>query len=322
MAKQLDVYRDWLGISETERPLNYYQLLKLKKFEDDSEKIRSGYRKLNAHVRKYQTGEFGPQSQQLLNELAKAMLCLTDAQRKSDYDASVGRVRTGEGKRPTFEQILLSRKMVTPDQLNRVRGYADAVGLPIRDAMLQQKAITPEAVMQAYAESEGMPYVDLTETGVDETLVLHIPAPMARNFSCVPVMVDDGQMLIASPNPLNPDMEEHLRHRVGMPVRSVFCTPSGVNGAIDKYYSREALQAAAAAAKQAQAEGKPLTGTATLPPHTAKVKGLKTTKPAAETGSEAAPAGPQSTKRKLMIAWVVFVALMILYFGYKFIKAW
>ena len=96
MAKQLDVYRDWLGISEAERPLSYYQILKLPPFEDDAEKVRASYRKLNAHVRRYQTGEFGPQSQQLLNELAKAMLCLTDAHRKGDYDASLGRVRTGE----------------------------------------------------------------------------------------------------------------------------------------------------------------------------------------------------------------------------------
>ncbi len=317
MAKQLDVYREWLGIAAAERPLSYYQLLKITQFEDDSEKIRSSYRNLNAHVRKYQTGELGPQSQQLLNELAKAMLCLTDAQRKSDYDASLGRVRTEEGKRPTFEQILLSRKMLTPDQLNRVRGFADAVGLPIRDALLQQKMVAPEAVMQAYAESVGLPYVDLAETGVDETLVLQIPTAMARNFSCVPVMVDDGQMLIASPNPLNPDMEEHLRHRVGMPVRSVLCTPSGVNAAIDKHYSREALQAAAAAARQGAAKPTP----ADAKPPVANAKAGGKAKSEAEAGAGTAPSGPQGTKRTLMIVWVVVMALMILYVMYKMFTA-
>mgnify|MGYP000894048650 CR=1 FL=1 len=323
MAKQLDVYRDWLGITEPARPLNYYQLLKLKQFEDDAEVIRASYRTLNAHVRKYQTGEFGPQSQQLLNELAKVMLCLTDSQRKSDYDASLGRVRTEEGKRPTFEQLLLSRKLVTPDQLNRVRGFADAVGLPIRDAMLQQKGITPETVMQAYAESVGLPYIDLAETGVDATLVLQIPAPVARNYSCVPVMVDDGQMLIASPNPLNPDMEEHLRHRVGMPVRSVFCTPSGVNAALDKYYSREALEAAAAAAKQAAAKQPAASGkSASVPakqPAAAPAKSQE--KKSKAEGAEPASSGPQGAKRALMVAWVGFMVFMILFLAYKMLKS-
>ncbi len=52
--------------------------MRLKQFEDDIGKIREHYRKMNAHVRKFAAGEFAKQSQDLLNELAKAMLCLTD----------------------------------------------------------------------------------------------------------------------------------------------------------------------------------------------------------------------------------------------------
>lgn len=318
MAKQVDVYRDWLGITDPERPLNYYQLLKLKRFEDDPEKIRAQYRKLNAHVRKYQTGEFGPQSQQLLNELAKAMLCLTDASRKADYDASLGRIRTEEGKRPSFEQILLARKLLSPQQLDRVRSFAAAVGLSIRDALLQQKTIPADRAMQAYAESVGLPYIDLSETGIDESLVPQIPAAMARNYSCVPVMVDEGLLLIASPNPLNPDVEEQLRHRVGIPVRSVFCTLADVNAAIEKYYPREALQRAVRPA--------PLGGKGPVAAASAGGARPGTPAPAAPAPAQsppappaATPSGPQGLKRTLMIAWIVFMGLVILYAAYKMI---
>mgnify|MGYP000941705037 CR=1 FL=1 len=34
MTKELDVYRDWLDIAETARPLDNYQILRLKRFED------------------------------------------------------------------------------------------------------------------------------------------------------------------------------------------------------------------------------------------------------------------------------------------------
>jgi hypothetical protein len=54
--KQLDVYRDWLKIEEKARPLNHYQLLRVKQFEDDPAKIRANYRQLNAHVRKFASG--------------------------------------------------------------------------------------------------------------------------------------------------------------------------------------------------------------------------------------------------------------------------
>ncbi len=48
----IDVYKEWLGIPEGQRPPDHYQLLRLVQFEDDTEKVRKNYKKLNAHVRK------------------------------------------------------------------------------------------------------------------------------------------------------------------------------------------------------------------------------------------------------------------------------
>jgi hypothetical protein len=239
MAKELDVYRDWLGITETARPLNYYQLLRLKPFEDNAEVVREHYRKMNAHVRKYATGDFADQSQKLLNELAKAMLCLTDAQRKREYDASLGRKDLGEGRRRTFEEVLLANKLLQREQLDKARKFSAAVGLELREAILQQKMATPEAVTLAYAEAAGLPYVELEDVGVDLELAAKIPPNLARQRHCVPVMSDGTQVLMATPIPLIPDVEEELRLRLGMPVRTVLCTPAGVNQALAKYYPRD-----------------------------------------------------------------------------------
>lgn len=238
MAKKpIDVYRDWLGIEDTNRPLNYYQLLHLPLFHDDINAIREQYRKLNAYVRKYATGDYAFESQQLLNELAKAMLCLTDVQRKREYDAMLGRKDFGEGVRRTVEEILLANKLITPEALERARRFAQAIGLAVHEAIIQQKLATPDVVMQAYAESEGLPYVDLEETSIDESLVGAIPPAFARQNSCIPVMIDDNQVLVASPFPVNPDVEEQLRLRFGVPVRSVITTPASLNAAILKYFS-------------------------------------------------------------------------------------
>ena len=51
-AQSGDIYARWLGITETARPLNHYQLLRLKNFEDDAGQIRAHYNKMSAHVRK------------------------------------------------------------------------------------------------------------------------------------------------------------------------------------------------------------------------------------------------------------------------------
>ena len=258
MAQELDVYRDWLQITATERPLNYYQLLRLKMFEDDTAKIRDHYRKMNAHVRKYATGNYAAQSQELLNELARAMLCLTDAQRKREYDVTLGRKEGGVGRQRTLEEVLLANKVIDQEQLEQARRFADQVGMDVRDAILQRKLATPDAVMLAYAESQGLPYVELDDVGVDEALVPEIPPATARQHSCVPIMTDGGQVLMASPNPLVPDVEDDLRLRLGMPVRTVLCTPVSVNQAIAKHYPRDmpTPPAPTAAAKKPAAKKK------------------------------------------------------------------
>jgi hypothetical protein len=243
MSDDLDVYRDWLGIKEPDRPLSYYQLLRLPRFEDDAAKIREHYRKMNAHVRKYSTGQYAKQSQALLNELARAMLCLTDARRKSEYDASQGRTDSSETSTESLEQLLLQRKEVTTADLDKARSFANAVGFELRDALVQQKIVSAETVMQAYADSIGLPFVQLSETPIDDALVPKLPATLARMHSCVPVMIDDGQLLVASPNILSPQVEEELRLRLDMPVRLLICTPSQINDVINDKYSREAASA-------------------------------------------------------------------------------
>jgi hypothetical protein len=240
MPEQIDVYRDWLGIREADRPLTHYQLLRVPRFCDDVAKIREHYRKMNAHVRKYASGDYATQSQELLGELARAMLALTDAGRKREYDAALGREDSGELRRRSLEEILLGRKVIDQQQLAKARSFADAVGLELREAIVQQKMAAPGVVAVAYAESEGLPFIELADIGVAEDVVPLIPPHLARNNNCVPVMVDEGTLLMGSPYPLSPDVEQELRLRCNMPVRTVICTGSSVHAALGKHFPRDA----------------------------------------------------------------------------------
>lgn len=247
MAKiKIDVYKEWLKINATNRPLNYYQLLRLKMFEDDISLIRKQYRDLNAYIRKFATGDYIEESQSLLNEMAKAMLCLTDAERKEDYDFRLGRkkdgVETDQIGRRTFEDVLLENRVLTPEQLKKSKMYADAVGLDLEMAIIQQKHAAPENVMMSYAEANGYPFVNLDDVPVDEYYVPQINPVLARQHSFIPILSDMGKLILASPTPLDLDLEAELQQLFHMPVRCAICTPSQVNAAIAKYYPRDAVQ--------------------------------------------------------------------------------
>lgn len=258
----LDVYKDWLGIPDGPRPPDHYQLLRLLQFEDSVDKIRGNYKKLNGHVRKYATGQYTDESQALLNELAKAMLCLTDLERKREYDQSLGREFEEDTSGPkTVDSILLEHKHVTPDQVKTAKEHAERTGLDLRDAFVQLKMVESEVAAQALAQELGIPFVDLSETAPEDDILDKVPRTTVRQHSILPMFIDEGVVLVASAHQIDHELEDELRLRFGVPVRSVLAAPQAVTQAIAKYYSQAAIderadrkaKAEAAAAEQESA---------------------------------------------------------------------
>ena len=236
----IDVYKAWLGIPEGDRPPDHYTLLRLVMFEDDPDKVRNNYRKLNGHIRKFATGQYLKQSQDLLNELAKAMLSLTDPDSKREYDASLGRepadaVVTDEAK--TTLQYLINKGILKRSQVAEIEHFADVRGLSHRDAVIQMKLAEPVDATQGLATELRMPYVDLDDTHPEDDVLDGLPRNVVKRHSCLPLFEDGGRLLVACANEPHPDLEDEIRMRYGMPMRGVLAMPRQINQAIAKHYA-------------------------------------------------------------------------------------
>jgi len=142
-------------------------------------------------------------------------------------------------KQRTFETILMENKLISDEQLKQIISYAHAVGIDMFEAVLQKKIASPDAVMMAYAESIGIPFVHLADTSVDEEVAAQIAPMTARLYSIVPISIDHGHVLVATTKPLIPDIADELRMMFNLPVRCVICTPAELGDAIATYYPRE-----------------------------------------------------------------------------------
>lgn len=236
----LDVYKDWLGIPEGDRPPDHYQLLRLIQFEDTPDKINKHYTKLNGHVRKYASGQYSKESQQLLNELAKAMLCLTDPERKREYDESLGREfkePSGAVGRQPLEQVLVAQGKISDAQAKEAVSFADARGLSLRDAVVQLKLVDTDTAAQALAVELGRPFVDLSQMLPDDSVLDLVPRNVVKRNVILPLFVDDDCLIVACVHEPEPELEEEMRLRFGVPMRAVIATPLAVNQAISKYYA-------------------------------------------------------------------------------------
>lgn len=304
----LDVYKEWLGIPEGDRPPDHYTLLRLVKFEDDEAKIRKNYTKLNTHVRKYATGQYSKESQELLNELAKAMLCLTDPDRKQDYDASLGRPveKKSAVERRSLGEVLVAEDVISADQAKEAESFADARGLSMRDAVVQMKLADADVATRAFAQELGYSFVDLADTIPDDSVLDKVPRNLVKRHQVLPLFVDDDVLLVACVHDPTPDLEEELRLRYGVPIRPVLATPLAVNQAIAKYFAPGMRDEVSDGAPEAK-EGKK---------KSAKTKTKPAKKPAAAKAASKADRSPEEQHQRklvgiLVICWVTIGCVLL-----------
>lgn len=235
----IDVYKEWLGIPEGPRPPDHYQLLRLVQFEDDVEKIRKNYKKLNSHVRKYASGQYSNQSQDLLNELAKGMLCLTDEESKQEYDRSLGRViddRDESGRRP-MTSYLQDEGLITAEKARDAKAHADRTGLTIRDCLVQLKMVDAETAARTYAHEIGRSYVDLTDVTPENAALDQLPKNVVRRHNCLPLFIEENAVVVACADEPDTELEDEIRLRFGKPIRPVIASGKSINQAIATHYA-------------------------------------------------------------------------------------
>lgn len=89
MSDSFHPLRDWLGIDSPPEQPTYYQLLKIDPEQGDVEQIKIAADRALAQVRSHRPGAHAKQWAQLLDELTAAKDCLTDPEKRSQYDAQL-----------------------------------------------------------------------------------------------------------------------------------------------------------------------------------------------------------------------------------------
>jgi hypothetical protein len=122
MAGGFDPYHKWLGIPRDEQPPHHYRLLGIPTFEDDPQVIEAAAERQMAFLRKFQVGAYASDATRLLNEIARARLCLLKVERKAAYDA-----RLQAEAEPTPEAELLAVDVDNSRERRRAAGGFPAI---------------------------------------------------------------------------------------------------------------------------------------------------------------------------------------------------
>ena len=133
--------------------------------------------------------------------------------------------------------LLLSRGLITEEQLEMARHQASQRGRSLGRIVIEMGFVTEAGLVSILAEQLGLEFVDLTEATIDASAMALVPEATARRHNCLPINFDeDGRLVLAMADPANVVAVDDIRAMAKRDVRTVVATKADVVAAINRHY--------------------------------------------------------------------------------------
>src|SRR5687767_11876902 len=140
-------------------------------------------------------------------------------------------------------EILIEWGAVKAAEVQKALEHAKAKNMRIGEAMVDLKLASETQVYKALAAQHNMEYVDLEKNGIPPEAVNMIDDAIMRKYLVVPLGKENGRLRVAIHDPLDLEVLEILRFRLGgKEVRTVLAPKSRIKGILDELFNVSASQ--------------------------------------------------------------------------------
>jgi type IV pilus assembly protein PilB len=140
--------------------------------------------------------------------------------------------------RGDFTDVLVRRKLVSPDQLVEAENLASASGIKLQDALAKLNYVSPQECMSAIAEHHGMQFVNLEELEIPRAVVELVPESVARENIILPLSLEGNTLKIITADPSNYDTLQKLQFILNKDVQPVLAVQEQIQEAINRNYGQ------------------------------------------------------------------------------------
>jgi general secretion pathway protein E len=138
---------------------------------------------------------------------------------------------------PDLLAVLVERKLLSPDQAEKVRRAQKVNGLTAEQAVLHLGVANDAQIAQALAAHVGLPYVKINPLDLDLDVVTKaIAGPFARKHGIVAIAKTADRITVAVHDPFAPFPAEDIKRVTGLEVDRVVATRSDVEAVNRGFY--------------------------------------------------------------------------------------
>lgn len=156
--------------------------------------------------------------------------------------------------RPTLEQALVDKGVLTPQQVEQAKAMARSRGLQLEKAAVAVAEASEGDVYRCLAKSCGLAFVDPASARPGPELLELVPAEQIEQEGVLPVQQKDGLLYVAIDDPLKTYLADNLAFIAGCEVRCALAPPAALKEAINRVLGRKGSKGAGKAAAQTAAD--------------------------------------------------------------------
>jgi hypothetical protein len=132
-------------------------------------------------------------------------------------------------------QLFCEDGYITPDQLKAAQSAQLAQEKSIGRVLVDMGLITEEAKLTYLNKKFGYEVVDISGMQIEPSLMTKIPRSYAEKFRCVPILVENGRLVMAMEDPTDLNVLDDIRSQSGMDVLPVLSPLADIERALVQY---------------------------------------------------------------------------------------
>jgi type IV pilus assembly protein PilB len=137
-----------------------------------------------------------------------------------------------------FTEILLRRRIISPEQLEEAREVAEKNRIKLADALVRLGYATGEEVMRAIAEQHGREYINLRDVVIPPNVLELVPESVARENVVLPLAEEDGTLKVIVSDPTDYETFDKLQFILNRRIEIALAPREAILEAINRCYGQ------------------------------------------------------------------------------------
>lgn len=148
--------------------------------------------------------------------------------------------------------LLKEEGLVSAPSVEDAANTAATSGKPLLTVLTETGIIDDELLTHGIAQVSGVPYVNLTNSIIDQSVLSLLPSDIAERFMAVPLAEVQNRLAVAMIDANNVQAVDYLANRIQRPLKVFMASEAGVRHVLDQY--KTDLTSVDVAAKASQEE--------------------------------------------------------------------